>query len=252
MPVTVYTSSPINAAKASGPTPQTAHSGGSGNSVQTSTAATTTSAVSQGGYPAAQPGARPSLPVQTGAPEAASNFAAPTPTQALTGSDPPAPQPGAVPVPPRAASKSPIPPPPKAGETLGRGAGGATASAMPPQMSYPVPGNSPYAPERGSFTSTALGPQNGAAPIPRSLQESGPDGNLSHPPGYQQDTHASELSSYQRAAHEAAVSQPATSFDQRGGFEDEGLWSTAKKWVSAAGDGLAAAENEVWKRINKD
>lgn len=248
MPVTVYTSSPINAAKASGPTPQTAHSDGPGNQVQTSTAATTTSEASQGDYPAAQPGARPSLPVQTGAPEAVADFAAPTPTQALPGSDPPAPQPGAVPVPSRAANKSPIPPPPKAGETLGQGAGGPTASAMPPQMSYPVPGNSSYAPERGSFTSTALGP----TPMSTSLQESGPDGSLSHPPGYQQDTHASELSSNQRAAHEAAVSQPARNFDQGGGFDDEGLWSTAKKWASAAGDGLAAAENEVWKRINKD
>ena len=36
------------------------------------------------------------------------------------------------------------------------------------------------------------------------------------------------------------------------GDEDDGVWDTAKKWAVAAGEGLAAAENEVWRRINKD
>lgn len=34
--------------------------------------------------------------------------------------------------------------------------------------------------------------------------------------------------------------------------QDESVWGTAKKWAYAAGDSLAKAENEVWKRINKD
>lgn len=34
--------------------------------------------------------------------------------------------------------------------------------------------------------------------------------------------------------------------------QDDSVWGTAKKWASAAGDSLAKAENEVWKRINKD
>jgi len=37
-----------------------------------------------------------------------------------------------------------------------------------------------------------------------------------------------------------------------GSGEDESVWDTAKKWASAAGNSLAAAEGEVWKRINKE
>jgi hypothetical protein len=37
-----------------------------------------------------------------------------------------------------------------------------------------------------------------------------------------------------------------------GDDEGEGVWSAAKKWASAAGESLAAAEHEVWKRINKE
>jgi hypothetical protein len=38
-------------------------------------------------------------------------------------------------------------------------------------------------------------------------------------------------------------------------YEDQSeasVWDTAKKWAASAGDSIAAAENEVWKRINKD
>jgi len=34
--------------------------------------------------------------------------------------------------------------------------------------------------------------------------------------------------------------------------ESEGIWNTAKKWASDAGEKLASAESEVWKRINKE
>jgi hypothetical protein len=70
---------------------------------------------------------------------------------------------------------------------------------------------------------------------------------LSHPPGYQQDSFASEFNSAQRAAHN--VSERNNTFDTG---EDESVWGTAKKWANAAGNSLAAAESEVWKRINKD
>jgi hypothetical protein len=33
--------------------------------------------------------------------------------------------------------------------------------------------------------------------------------------------------------------------------DDEGIWSSAKKLAQAAGEKLSAAENEVWRRINK-
>jgi hypothetical protein len=63
--------------------------------------------------------------------------------------------------------------------------------------------------------------------------------------------HASEFSSAQRAAHEASVSQERRP-SLIGDNDEEGVWSAAKKWASAAGESLAAAEHEVWKRINKE
>jgi hypothetical protein len=63
--------------------------------------------------------------------------------------------------------------------------------------------------------------------------------------------HASEFSSAQRAAHEASVAQERRP-SLIGDDDEEGVWSAAKKWASAAGESLAAAEHEVWKRINKE
>lgn len=85
-------------------------------------------------------------------------------------------------------------------------------------------------------------------------------GDLSNPPGYYQNVNASEFSSSQRAAHNAAIERDTTdrmSISNRMSLsadngDDEGVWGAAKKWASAAGEGLAAAEQEVWKRINKD
>ncbi|KAF4121134.1 hypothetical protein GMORB2_2096 [Geosmithia morbida] len=34
--------------------------------------------------------------------------------------------------------------------------------------------------------------------------------------------------------------------------DDSSMWGQARKWAAAAGNSLAAAENEVWRRINKD
>ena len=72
---------------------------------------------------------------------------------------------------------------------------------------------------------------------------------LSHPPGYRQDIHAAETTTYHQAAQNSASNYPDTSYQEDG---NEGIWNTAKKWATAAGDSLAAAENEVWKRVNKE
>lgn len=89
--------------------------------------------------------------------------------------------------------------------------------------------------------------------MPISLQEAGPaPASYTHPPGYRQDSHAGELTSSQRAAHNANVEQDGRVFSTSGDDDDEGLWGTAKKWANAAGSTLAAAEGEVWRRINKD
>ncbi|KAF4975840.1 hypothetical protein FZEAL_7429 [Fusarium zealandicum] len=244
-PVPVYTSSPITAAKPSGITPQTARP----EDLEASVVAPQSSDTPTSTYPAAQPGARPSMPAPTGAPQPSAHVQ-PTPTRAAINTSPPAPQPGAAPTPLTGAH---LPPPPKAGETLHDAQTQATEVPMPPQMSYAPPSGSDFAAGRSS-TTTALGPSPmaGLGPTPVLGGSSGSD--LSHPPGYHQDARASEFTSSQRAAHEAAVAQDTRrpSLMLTGDDDGEGVWQAAKKWASAAGDSLAAAENEVWKRINKD
>jgi hypothetical protein len=111
-------------------------------------------------------------------------------------------------------------------------------------MSYQAPA-APF-PAKSRGTATAI-PQ----PQPQlfGTGEGGVQADPSHPPGYHQDVNASEFNSYQRAAHNAYVSESS-------GFGDAGadgsIWDQAKKWASAAGEGLAAAEHEVWKKINKE
>lgn len=242
--VPVYTDSPIVAAeKASGPTPQTAQPAEPSNQGPYVPATTTTSAAaSQPGYAAPQPAARPSQPAPTGVPQPQlQQSIQPTPTQQLPDVGPPAPQPGAVPVPPA----SHLPPPPKAGEALSHPQTSGATTTMPPQMSYPAP-NPQFT--VGKSTTTALPPSSLGGPGPTSLQEVGGD-SYSHPPGYHQDTYASEFNSAQRAAHNASVRDNSQVFDTG---DEDGVWGTAKKWANAAGNSLAAAENEVWKRINKD
>ncbi|CAM1505273.1 Fc.00g109100.m01.CDS01 [Cosmosporella sp. VM-42] len=233
--IPIYRSSPIVAAKASGVTPQTAQPGDAPASGETP-ATTTALAGEQSSYPPAQPGARPSMPAPTGAGLPPSAYPAPTPTRKAADMSPPAPQPGAVPTP--TGGKSYIPPPPKAGETL--------PPPMPPQMSYGPPTGSVVGPARSSTTTTAaqlLGSQPPTLPG---------DDNYSHPPGYHQNINASEFTSHQRAAHNAFVSQNPRRLSLSGDDGDEGVWDTAKKWAAAAGDSIAAAENEVWRRINKE
>ncbi|KAJ4010515.1 hypothetical protein NW752_005189 [Fusarium irregulare] len=246
-PITIHTASPIVAAKPSGVTPKTASSGDEGASSDrpASNEVPTTTATATSTYPAAQPGARPSMPAPTGAPQASASIQ-PTPTRSALDSSPPAPQPGAVPEPP---SGSYLPPPPKTGETLSDVH--TQPTQMPLQMSYaPVSSGSEFTAPRSS-TVTAPGPSPMAGPGPTAVLGGTGGSDFSHPPGYHQNVHASEFTSSQRAAHEASVAQerrPSLIGDDEG----EGVWSAAKKWASAAGESLAAAENEVWKRINKD
>ncbi|RFU72814.1 hypothetical protein TARUN_9449 [Trichoderma arundinaceum] len=238
MPVQVYASSPINASKASGITPKTALP--EENESRVGPPPPTTSTGSPTAYPPAQPGARPSLPVQTGVPQPSDRYR-PTSTQEANTSPPP-PQPGAVPSPPGGQSR--LPPPPKAGESIQQSQ--TQTVPMPPQMSYPPPATT-YPAQGGSSTSTATA-YSPNVPQPTFLQSretTEPD--FSHPPGYQQNVNAADFNRDQREAHNASFAQNTYQ-----GYEEESVWNTAKKWAAAAGDSLAAAENEVWKRINKD
>ncbi|GFP52053.1 hypothetical protein ACSS6W_003958 [Trichoderma asperelloides] len=233
MPVQVYTSSPINATKATEITPKTQQPEGEGPHARPPPP--TTSLGSPTAYPPAQPGARPSLPIQTGAPQPSSTYK-PSSTQEANSSPPP-PQPGAVPSPP--GGNSHLPPPPKAGETLQQ----AQPVPMPPQMSYQLP-TTVHPTQGGSSTSTSTA-YSPSVPHPRLVQVSEPD--FSHPPGYQQNVNAAEFNRDQREAYNASFNQESYL-----AHEAESVWNTAKKWATAAGDSIAAAENEVWKRINKE
>ncbi|KND88003.1 hypothetical protein TOPH_07382, partial [Tolypocladium ophioglossoides CBS 100239] len=244
--IPVYSSSPINASKASGVTPHTKPPEGSRPNQETPE--TRTAPSGQQTYPPAKPGAVPSLPVQTAAPQPFASIQ-PTPTSSTQTGSPPAPQPGAVPVPPRGVKY--MPPPPKAGES-GQHAQPpqTTTMPMPPQMSYKQPIASQPIQGRSSTTTAVPATQIGG-PYPTSLQEQNP-ASYSHPPGYQQNVLASEFNSYQRAAHHASVDRDSRMMPSFGQDGEPGVWDSAKKWAAAAGESLAAAENEVWKRINKD
>lgn len=224
----------------------------------TNTATTATDQQNQP-YPAAQPGAA-AVPAPT--PHVPNHHPQPTPTRTTPMSDysPPAPQPGAVPVPfgQQALTTSPLPPPPKPGEAAAQKQ--AQVTQPPSQMMIPPP-QSNYAPVHGSSPTSAHsqargGPTTlnfGAAPAPQKI------GAGSHPPGYHQNANAQEMSSAARASLEQAERRES-SFAGLGGGGGLGVgendtatnvWNTVKGWANTAGTNLAAAEKQVWQRINK-
>lgn len=247
-PIPIYSKSPINAAKAAGVTPQTAAGAGDSPDAKSPTTAATPTKTRQG-YPAAQPGAVPSLPVQTGAAQGNRYaYEQPTTTAKPEIRGPAPPQPGAVPSPP--GSKSAVPPPPRItqGPRLADAEPTSRPSAipMPPQMGIPAP----TMPVTQQGTSTDYASSYSARGHDQAgLQPSIVINSLEHPPGYQQNANASTLSSNQRAAQDALQYSNSSSASPSG--EEEGAWDSAKKWAQAAGDKLSAAENEVWRRINK-
>ncbi|KAI1777583.1 hypothetical protein F4818DRAFT_318637 [Hypoxylon cercidicola] len=228
-PIPVYTNSPIVASKASGITPQTDQPPSALKPSKTTVSPASPTSPNSASYPPAQPGAAPSLPVPTAT------------AQAYSYNGPPAPQPGAAPVPTGAVST--IPPPPKAGEKYQPSqqtpAPQPVSMPYPQQMSIPTP-TAPY-PAQQYGTSTAS--------VPASYSSQGPTAStgysLQHPPGYHQNANASELDRYQRAA-----TQQNESEEQR--EDTSGVWDAARKWAQQTGEKLAAAENEVWKKINKE
>ncbi|KAI0834799.1 hypothetical protein F5Y06DRAFT_277925 [Hypoxylon sp. FL0890] len=241
-PIPVYTDSPITASKPSGVTPQTAQP--SSNSKPTATRTSPTSA-SQASYPPAQPGAAPSLPTPTSA--ASQAYMPPRPTQTHNYDGPPRPQPGAVPVPSTATRTNIPPPPPRAGEEYQlpqqTPTGQPVAMPYPPQMSIPPPAV-PYPSQQRGTSTTSAPPSVPSTQGPTA--SSGPANySLEHPPGYHQNANASELDRYQKSAMQHSESE---------GQRDDsgGVWGAAKKWAQQTGEKIAAAENEVWKKINKE
>ncbi|KAG5947441.1 hypothetical protein E4U53_006419 [Claviceps sorghi] len=247
-PIPVYSSSPINAAKPSGVTPKTATLGDAdkgGQGLGQHQPNTSTAPNFEAYPPAAQPGAIPSLPKQTATPFAGNVSPTPTKTSSVLSENPPLPQPGPVPVPPGHSASNPnaLPPPPKAGESVKGQQQVTPVTTMPPQMGYQPPQASLPIQARSSTSTTApsMVVADTAGHAPTSLQHQHPGASYSPPAGgYQQDVNAAGYNQYQRSA--AAYE----------GQSEASVWDTAKKWAASAGEGLAAAEKEVWKRINKD
>ncbi|KAG6007557.1 hypothetical protein E4U54_008818 [Claviceps lovelessii] len=250
-PIPVYSSSPINAAKPSGVTPKTApladaDKGRQGQGQGRYQPETSTAARLEAYPPAAQPGALPSLPKQTGTPFADNVSPTPTQTSSVLSENPPLPQPGAIPVPPGHSASNPnaLPPPPKAGESVKGQQHVAPVTTMPPQMGYQPP--QPSLSIQGRSSTSTMAPSMVAdttGPTPTSLWGQHPSASHSPPAGgggYQQDVNAAGYNQYQRST---------AAYEDR---SEAGVWDTAKKWAASAGESLVAAENEVWKRINKD
>lgn len=234
--IPVYTSSPINAAKASGTTPQTALPYSNPASVP-ATAITTSSS----SYAAAQPGAF-AFPAPTGTAQRYAPPLQPTPTTKTDQGLPAAPQSGAAPVP---TSRNVLPPPPKAGQTYQP----ATPSQYPPQMNIPPPTSTYRGIPPSSTTSTST-TASMAYPIGLSSAEAAPRGSLEHPPGYHQDIHASELTNEQMRMREANESAQDTG--EGAGVGAEGVWDRAKQWATTAGEKIQSAEAEVWRKVGKE
>ncbi|CAG8955187.1 hypothetical protein HYFRA_00007203 [Hymenoscyphus fraxineus] len=261
--IPVYTSSPISAAKKpSGVTPQTTALPSQAQNpsedpftvpTQPHPNSTLTSAskASSSSYSLAKPGIA-AFPAPTFS--ATQRYAPlqPTPTTQGESSGPPPPQPGAFPTP----VKKSIPPPPKAGESYQAQQTPAppqTASMpqpYPPQMSIPPP-TAPFGGQQPrSSTSTT---QNASSSYPVQLSSSG-DGasrrSLEHPPGYQQNVYASDLTSEQRRAMEAANASRENSGGM--GEQGEGVWDALGKMAQQAGAKIAETEASVWRSINKE
>jgi len=242
--IPIYTQSPINAAKPSGVTPQTATPQAQSHS-QSPAPATTTTSTSASTYPPARPSAVP-YPGPTAPPRVAqAPLLQSTPTTQVDDEGPPPPQPGNLPMP---LNRKSIPPPPKAGE---RYRSQETAPVLAPgtgqsyQMEFPPPTHG-IQPLRSSTSTTTTASASYPVVIP-----SEPRRSLEHPDGYQQNVYASELTSDQRRAQEANMSQIGAHATSEN-LEGVDFLNTAKKWAQQAGEKISEAEAEVWRRINKE
>ncbi|KAL2753367.1 hypothetical protein ACRALDRAFT_1077542 [Sodiomyces alcalophilus JCM 7366] len=239
-PVRIHSSSPINAAKAQGTSPKTdTPEARPAQAAPSNTRGQDIFPTSSQPYPPPQPGARPAAPTQTGTTQASPTPPPPTRTQKQDDTGPPPPQPGAVPtLPGPRPGQTYQPPQPTPASTA--------STPFPAQMSVPSPTTS-YSAQIGSGTSTSIPHLAGPAPVNLGSTSAN---NYSHPPGYQQNTGAANFSSYQQPAGQNSWMETAGrdgSMDETG----DGVWDTAKRWARTAGENLAAAEKEVWRKINE-
>ncbi|KAK4548586.1 hypothetical protein LTR36_009496 [Oleoguttula mirabilis] len=256
-PIPVHIDDPITPQKAQGVTPQTSNLSAAASSASD---ATTTTPNQQVSYPAARPG-QPAVPAPTPyIPRPQPQVTRTTPPS-LGENGPPPPQPGVVPMPPSQqvtmTATSTLPPPPKAGESLQQTSFTSTLNQMhipPPQQNY--------APTHSTTTATPATPRRSGGPTTLNL---GPvistPASAEHPPGYQQNVYAQEMSPAQRASLDQETRRESIAAqlglvgetDGLGGGSDGkagDMWNAAKGWLSTAGAKLVETEEQVWKRIN--
>jgi hypothetical protein len=270
--IPLYTASPINtnAAKATGITPTTTQPSDTTNrSAPAYTPATTTASSS---YPQARPGAA-AYPAPTGAPQSTNTYptrtAPPAPTQQSNAPSPP--QPGAVPSPfissvsPITRARRPsIPPPPKAGEIPQ-----PVALYNPHYEQEQQPQQSPYSPQSRApppQMSAVLSTPTRAIP-PASTTSTPAYADLSHPPGYIQNSRDSfdQRPEHMQSPYQNQNQNYGNNTPNRSGLLGSGggnmesaeespiaqIWNTATSWAKTAGEKLKEGEEEVWRRINK-
>ncbi|USW48702.1 hypothetical protein Slin15195_G020210 [Septoria linicola] len=224
-------------------------------------------------YPAAQPGAA-AVPAPTGTPYIQNQYQ-PQPTRTTTITNnygPPPPQPGAVPMPPSqqqaAAFVTSLPPPPKAGEAAKlreQIQQQQPVTITPAQMAMSPPEQN-YAPTHTTSTTTPARAGSNAGPTTLNFGAVTPIAGgiapASHPPGYQQNAMAQEMSSAARASLDATERRESLAgggvFGGAGltggagsGGEGGSVWDTVKGYATAAQKGLIEVEQKAWDRINK-
>lgn len=238
------------------------------------TAPATTTALPSPTWAAAQPG-QGAVPAPTGTSQSPLN-SQPTATATIstsrtrTASSPPSPQPGAFPSPTYSeARRACIPPPPKAGEIPKPAAFYASQYQGSPTPTYPhtlslntsLPPLAPHQTQGTLLTPTRAQPPGAVTSIATSTIMTQ---DLSHPPGYVQDSRASfserlpELVSpisQNQSSHSRGRSMTGI-LDGGGGDddmenEDKGLWGTAVSWAKTVSEKVIEGEEEVWKRINR-
>ena len=260
-PIPVHSSSPINTnfpARPFGTSPSTA----AAVYTPANTDAGPTISTPPNPTQTARPGA-PAVPQPTNTASSTYNSrlepTATLPLPASTSShtdSPPPPQPGAVPTPPTQAPKVPIPQPPQPPRPVEIPQWTPSdTSPVRHALPSPTPTHSrtmPFPPT--VYTPTrSIPPAGGTSTYPQ---------DLSHPPGYVQDSRASfddkpvEFCQPLDHRHSPSSSQRGGILDgeptfQRGENESNVL-DTAFAWAKAAGKRLSRTEEQIWKHIHGD
>lgn len=167
---------------------------------------------------------------------------------------------------------SPLPPPPKAGEVAAQRVH-APVTTVPPQMAIPPP-QQYFAPVHGTMPNTSTlhagpglaGPGPGPTTINFGAVPSPAPAPGSHPPGYQQNVNAQEMSSAARAELEQIERKEGLAAGLGFGSTGDGVsglggadvndtaanvWNTVTGWASAASKTLIETEKKVWDTVNK-